>query len=300
MLLCLFESTIDSMWILYSLLCALSDSVASLTNKKLVSNKQDPLVVSLFIHGFGSASLLAIGMIASEKFISLPLNALILIILTAASVAAASVIILLALKKGDLSLIAPIQSITPLMVLIIAVFFLSEKPKPIGLLGILLVVVGGILLDKRPNENILSIVARIATFKPAILAAVAAALYALASVFDKVGLKLVSVGVWIFYVFFFVFLFLAPIVLIKKRKDLYRLKEQKTLIISSSVFTIAAIYLQLLALQTALVTYVLSIKRLSSVFAVVMSYVFLHEAKALHRLRGAVIMVAGAILIGLS
>jgi uncharacterized membrane protein len=55
-----------------------------------------------------------------------------------------------------------------------------------------------------------------------------------------------------------------------------------------------------LALKTALVTYVLSIKRLSSVFAVILAYLVLKEKKALFRLKGAILMVVGAILIGIS
>ena len=271
------------MWILYSVLCALSDSLASLFNKQLVSKKQDAFSVSVFIHGFGAITMLAIALATSEQLLKLPINALILLIFTAASAAAAGVILLLALKKGDLSLIAPIQTITPLLILVIAIFFLNETPRPIGLLGIVLIVTGGIFLDKSPKESFRSIMVRIVTY-----------------VFDKSGLKLVSVGVWIFYVYFFVFLLILPIVIVKKRKEFVKLKDHKALILSSSFFSVSAIYLQLLALKTALVTYVLSIKRLSSVFAVVLAYLVLNEKKALPRLKGAILMVAGAVLIGLS
>lgn len=288
------------MWIVYSVLCAISDSIASLTNKKLVSKKHDPLALSLFIHGFGAVSMLIIGLFIGEKILSLNLKAFLLLIITAASAAAAGVILLYSLRKGDLSLIAPIQTITPLLILIIAIFFLHETPKPIGLLGIFLVVFGGIYLDKDPKEKLSSIMKRIVTYKPALLGVAAAALYALASVFDKGGLQLVSVGVWIIYVYFFIFLFILPIVLLKKRSEFVKLKNHKTLLLSSSIFSVAAIYLQLLALRTAMVTYVLSIKRVSSVFAVVLAYIFLDEKRALYRLRGAVVMVVGAILIGIS
>lgn len=288
------------MWIIYSILCALTDSIASLTNKKLVSKKQDPLSVSVFIHGFGAISMLIVGIVLGDKILNLPIQALGLLILTAASAAAAGVILLYSLRKGDLSLIAPIQTVTPLLILIIAIFFLNEAPKPIGLLGILLVVVGGIYLDKDPKEKLSSIMKRIVTYKPALLGVLAATLYAIASVFDKQGLKLVTVGVWIFYVYFFVFLFILPLVLLKKRKEFINLNKHKSLVIASSVFSVSAIYFQLLALRTAMVTYVLSIKRLSSVFAVILAYIFLGEIKALYRLRGAVVMVLGAILIGIS
>lgn len=288
------------MWLFYSFICAISDSFASLFNKKLVSKKQDPFSVSVFIHAFGSIAMLTIAIITSEKILSLSANAFWLILLTSIFVAAAGVILLMSLRKGDLSLIAPIQTITPLLILIIAIFFLAETPKPIGLIGIFLIIFGGIILDKDPKESIGSIFSRIVSYKPALLGVLAASLYAFASVFDKAGLKLVTVGVWVLYVYFFVFLLLLPVVILKRRKQFLNLRRDKKLILGSSIFSVAAVYFQLLALQTALVTYVLSIKRLSSVFAVLLAYLFLNEKNALSRIKGAVVMVVGAILIGLS
>ena len=288
------------MWIIYSLLCALSDSIASLTNKKLISKKQDPMSVSLFIHGFGTLAFLILAVVTSQKLFPIGSNLLALLIITAAATAAAGVILLMSFRKGDLSLIAPIQTITPLLILVIAIFFLKETPSPLGLFGIILIVVGGILLDKNPNETLGSIAKRIISYKPALLGVAAAALYALVSVFDKAGLKITTLGVWLFYVYFFIFIFILPIVLIKRRRELVKLKDNKLLLLASAFFSVSAIYLQLLALQTALVTYVLSIKRLSSVLAVILAYFVLKESRALFRLKGAAIMVLGAILIGLS
>lgn len=288
------------MWLFYSFICAISDSFASLFNKKLVSKKQDPFSVSVFIHAFGSIAMLTIAIITSEKILSLSANAFWFMLLTSIFVAAAGVILLMSLRKGDLSLIAPIQTITPLLILIIAIFFLAETPKPIGLIGIFLIIFGGIILDKDPKESIGSIFSRIVSYKPALLGVLAASLYAFASVFDKAGLKLVTVGVWVLYVYFFVFLLLLPVVILKRRKQFLNLRRDKKLILGSSIFSVAAVYFQLLALQTALVTYVLSIKRLSSVFAVLLAYLFLNEKNALSRIKGAVVMVVGAILIGLS
>ena len=48
------------------------------------------------------------------------------------------------------------------------------------------------------------------------------------------------------------------------------------------------------------VTYVMSIKRLSTVFTVLIAIFIIKERHALRRLRGTIIMVIGAILIGLS
>jgi len=288
------------MWIVYSLLCALSDSIASLMNKKLISKKQDPISVSLFIHAFGALAFFILALLTTQKLFPISSELLLLLIITAAATAVAGVILLMSFRKGDLSLIAPIQTITPLLILIIAIFFLKETPSPLGLIGVVLILLGGILLDKNPNETLGSIANRIVSYKPALLGVLAAALYALVSVFDKGGLRITALGVWIFYVYFFIFIFLLPIVLIKRRRELVKLKDNKLLLLASAFFSVSAIYLQLLALQTALVTYVLSIKRLSSVLAVILAYFVLKENRALFRLKGAAIMVLGAILIGLS
>lgn len=55
------------MWLIYSIACALSDSIESLTNKKLISKKQDPMSVSLFIHVFGTLAFLVLAVLPSQK-----------------------------------------------------------------------------------------------------------------------------------------------------------------------------------------------------------------------------------------
>lgn len=288
------------MWLIYSIACAFSDAIANLFNKQLVTKKQDPVSLSYFIHGFGASSFIILAFLQSKKVFAVSPSLLFWVILTALSAAAAGVIILIALKKGDLSLLSPIQTVTPLMVLVISVFFLSERPGIVGLIGIILVVIGGILLDKNPKEKYSTIMKRIVTYKPALLAVLAAALYALAAVFDKNGLQLTTASLWALYVYSFIFIFLTPVVIYQKGKGLKKLGDNKLLVFASAVFSVGAIYLQLLAIQTKYVSYVLSIKRLSSLIAVLLAYFVLKEKKALFRLRGAIIMVIGAILIGLS
>jgi len=288
------------MWLIYSIACAFSDALANLFNKQLVSKKQDPVSISYFVHGAGALSFLLLAILQSKKIFAVSPILLFWVILTALSAAAAGVIILVALRKGDLSLLSPIQTVTPLMVLIISIFFLAETPGPIGLIGIILVVVGGIYLDKDPKEKLSTILKRIVTYRPALLAVLAAALYALAAVFDKGGLELTTASLWALYVYSFIFIFLTPVVIIRKAKGLKNLTKDKSLLAASAIFSVGAVYLQLLAIQTKYVSYVLSIKRLSSLIAVLLAHFVLKEKRALFRLRGAVVMVIGAILIGLS
>ena len=142
-----------------------------------MKSKQNPISVSLFIHGFGTLAMFGI-IFASNKSMLITQTTLGLVIVTALIATLAGLIILVSLKKGDLSLIAPIQTTTPLLILLLAIFFLQETPSPIGLLGIILVVIGGVVLDKNPKESFTSIARRIVSYKPALLALLAAGLYA--------------------------------------------------------------------------------------------------------------------------
>jgi drug/metabolite transporter (DMT)-like permease len=288
------------MWLIYSISCAFSDSIASLGNKKLVSRKLDPVAISYFVHGLGAFGFLMLAIYSGQNILGISPLSLGLVMLTAALAALAGVLILVALKKGDLSLIAPIQTLTPLFVLIIAVFFLKQTPSPIGLAGILLVVMGGVFLDKNPRESLPSVLKRIVSYQPALVAVAAAFLFALASVLDARGLQSTSVGIWILYIYFFIFLFLTPVVIFSKRKSLPPLKAQLPLLLFVTCFHVLAILFQFIALGLKSVSYVMSIKRLSSVFAVLLAYAFLNEKRAVSRIPGAIVMVAGAVLIGLS
>ena len=288
------------MWLIYSISCAFSDSIASLGNKKLVSHKLDPVAISYFVHGLGAFGFLMLAIYSGQNILGISPLSLGLVMLTAALASVAGVLILVALKKGDLSLIAPIQTLTPLFVLVIAVFFLKQTPSPIGLAGILLVVLGGVFLDKNPHESLTSVLKRIVSYQPALLSVAAAFLYAVASVLDARGLQSTALGLWILYIYFFIFLFLTPVVIFSKRKSLPPLKAQLPLLIFVTCFHVMALLFQFIAMGLKSVSYVMSIKRLSSVFAVLLAYIFLNEKRAVSRIPGAIIMVAGAVLIGLS
>jgi len=288
------------MWLIYSISCALSDSIASLGNKKLVSRKLDPVAISYFVHALGAFGFLVLALYSGQNIFDISPFSLGLVALTAALAALAGVLILISLKKGDLSLIAPIQTLTPLFVLIIAIFFLKQSPGPVGLIGILLVVIGGIFLDKNPHESVVSVLKRIVSYQPALIAVAAAVLFAIASILDQIGLESAGIGIWILYVYFFIFLFLTPVVVLSRRKTLPALKNHLPLLVFVTGFHVLAIFLQFSALTLKSASYVMSIKRLSSVFAVLLASIFLKEKRAVSRIPGAVIMVAGAILIGLS
>jgi drug/metabolite transporter (DMT)-like permease len=288
------------MWLIYSISCAFSDSIASLGNKKLVSRKLDPVAISYFVHGLGAFGFLMLAIYSGQNILGISPLSLGLVMLTAALAAVAGVLILVALKKGDLSLIAPIQTLTPLFVLVISVFFLKQTPSPIGLAGILLVVLGGVFLDKNPHESLTSVLKRIVSYQPALLSVAAAFLYAVASVLDARGLQSTALGLWILYIYFFIFLFLTPVVIFSKRKSLPPLKAQLPLLIFVTCFHVMALLFQFIAMGLKSVSYVMSIKRLSSVFTVLLAYAFLNEKRAVSRVPGAIIMVAGAVLIGLS
>ena len=264
-----------------------------------MKSKQNPISVSLFIHGFGTLAMFGI-IFASNKSMLITQTTLGLVIVTALIATLAGLIILVSLKKGDLSLIAPIQTTTPLLILLLAIFFLQETPSPIGLLGIILVVVGGVVLDKNPKESFTSIARRIVSYKPALLALLAAGLYAVASILDEVGLKHTSPLIWMLYIYFFIFLFLLPFALRSKKIQFKKLAKNKSTLLLASVLSVGAIFFQMEALFIGNVTYVMSIKRLSTVFTVLIAIFIIKERHALRRLRGTIIMVIGAILIGLS
>lgn len=287
------------MWLIFAISCALADCLATICNKHLMKRKQNPLSVSLFIHGFGTLALFVF-LMASKKSIIIAQTSVALVAITALIATIAGLVILFSLKKGDLSLISPIQTTTPLIILILAVFFLSETPKPVGLAGILLVVIGGIILDKKPRESFASLARRIVSYKPALLALLAASMYAVASVLDEVGLKKADPLLWMFYIYFFIFAFLLPVAVYKQNIQFKKLAASKAALAMAAAFSVGAIYFQMQALAIGNVTYVMSIKRLSTVFTVMIAIFIIKEKRAMSRLKGTIIMVIGAILIGLS
>lgn len=123
----------------------------------------------------------------------------------------------------------------------------------------------------------------------------------LVAVFGKIGLENVDSTVATTIRAFVMFLFSVIILLSTKKFQLISGLENKAMasIILSGIMGALSWLAYFLALKSGNVSKVVPVDRLSIVFAVVLSFVFLGESLNLTSIAGITLMVLGAILLGL-
>lgn len=204
----------------------------------------------------------------------------------------------LALNRGDLSLTLPMLAFTPLFLLVTSPLTLGEFPGPGGLLGVLCVVAGSYVLNLRERRfGFWAPVRALWTDPGARLMLVVAALWSLGANFDKLGVQASSPSFWIASVYTVTAVALLPGVFRAGRGILGRMRRAPGLIVASGLLEAVGLLCQMHALTMTLVPYVITVKRLSVIFGVVLGALVFREPDVAHRLPGAMLMVLGVFFI---
>ena len=206
-----------------------------------------------------------------------------------------------ALDKGDLSLVYPIMRSSPALVLIFSITILGEDVSAVGVTGILLVACGVYTINmKRLTVSEL--------FKPfAAMATDRAIQFAFLTLLSVAGYTLVdkiAVGrmepVIFAYVYPWVSLSLFSGYLIRVKPSDILKKEwraRKRSILACGFLSIFGYFLILLAFTFERMSYIVGLRQLSIVFAVLLGGHFLKEENRLIRIVSALIIFTGSYLI---
>ena len=209
-----------------------------------------------------------------------------------------------AYKEGDLSHVYPIMRSSPALVLMIAVFWLGEQVSVLGVTGILTVAAGVYIINMKhiSGRQLLAPVKSIThdrSTRFALLTLISVALY---SIVDKMAVSYIHPVLFAFFHLFFGMCYYTPYIIIFK--DAGQIKKEwrsgPGRIILSGVIGIAGYALILVAFTIERVSYIVSLRQISVVFAVLMGSYFLKEKYGGIRLAGAAIIFVGGFLISLA
>ncbi|MDD1676564.1 MAG: DMT family transporter [Methanomicrobiales archaeon] len=220
------------------------------------------------------------------------------ILITAAIEISATFLYFEALRHTDLSLAIPILSLTPVFLILTSWFILGEQTSTGGIAGIGLILIGSfILFHPRGKTGGL----RGVLCNRGVLAMIGVAF--LFSIDANMGKLLIIhsdpfFGTSLFcYVVALVFLAYAG----KRGGSFPALAPKDTLLILITAGTLAFSVIAInLALTVQIVPFVISLKRSSILFSVLMGWVVFHESGFLQRFTGALIMTLGILCITLS
>ncbi len=206
-----------------------------------------------------------------------------------------------AIRMAPLSLTLPLLAFTPMFTVLTAAVLLGEQITPAGGLGISLVTIGAYLLNADlVRVGVLAPLKAVLRNPGARRMLVVALIWSLTSTLGKKGVIVYGAVPFSFVILLAIFVVFAFVGLARLRLGLARTNFSRKsigLYIFAGLFMAAAHVTHFVAMSMAPVAYVISVKRLSMVFGVMMGWIFFHEERIGQRLVGASVMAAGALFL---
>ena len=213
------------------------------------------------------------------------------------------------LRLSDLSLVAPLMGLTPLFLLVTSPLILGERAAPLGLLGVLLIVIGAYVLNVEDiRHGVLAPFRALLRDRGARIMLGVAFLWSISANFDKIGVQATSPIAWPVVVHGFIALALGPVVL-ARRVERGRARSDRVvpprgsapiLMLLAGLVNALAMIAQMTALTLTLVPYVIALKRTSVLFSVGLGRLLFGEGHIRARAFGASIILAGVIVFALA
>ncbi len=284
-------------WFVFAFLAALFQSISDVFNKKSLKNV-DEYIVSWSLTFFALPFLIlllyfGIPSLGNQFWIALFIAGTLQVI--------ATILYLKALKYSDLSITAPMATFTPLFLLITSPLIVNEFPNFLGLIGILLIVIGSYVLNiKEKFKGYLAPFKALLKEKGPKLMLVVAFIWSITANIDKIGIQNSSPMFWPLATNIFRTLLMSLVVLSISQKNVKQIPTNLKTLVPVGFFVALTWIFYAIAINLALVAYVISIKRTSAILSVLFGYLIFKEKGIKERLIGAVIMVLGVILIALS
>lgn len=197
------------------------------------------------------------------------------------------------------SLVGPLLALSSVFVIPIAFFLLDEVPSGMGLAGVSFVVLGALTLGWGGKMSIRSVFSKIFKEKGSYYMLVVAIVASVVVPIGKLMLMYVSPVLLAFYVMVGLFITHTPLAIRAIRNGETMSGRYKELLAAGAVFAVSVVF-HYIALSLILVTYFISIKRLSIVFDVILGRFIHKEKETIQRLLASIVMVSGVALIAFS
>ena len=301
------------MWIVLALVTAVCTALRDVASKHATA-RMDAVVVALGVAGVPAVTLGALvltrGMVAPGEGFWLALA------VSGGINAVATPLIVVALRRSDLSLVAPVTSLTPLFMIVTGAVVLGEVPGPLGMVGVTVIAAGAYLLSLSerhagPLEPFRALVrdpgSRAMLF--------VAFFYAVSGTYDKVGARASSPLMWAAAIHAASAAALAPLAWWRWRRwerteadgrasgmaasgPAGRIPPVPAVLLAGAFTAIGAVA-QMTALMLTLAAFVIAVKRTSTLFGVLLGHSLFREERVRERLLGAAVMLAGFVLVTL-
>jgi drug/metabolite transporter (DMT)-like permease len=283
------------MWLLFAFLTAFFTSLQDIISKR-ISGRVSPYVTAWAL-SFFSVPFFAVLFIWERPVIHhagfWPALLACTIILTVSGV-----FFFKSIEASDLSLTVPLLSFTPLLLLVTSPLIVGEFPRPMGIVGMVFIVLGCYLLFYRPDqEDILAPFRRLLKAKGSRYMLIVAILYSIGGNIDKIGMRASSPLTWSIALNALVALVLGMLMLRKVKDARAQVRREWPWLMAIGLCMALMMMFQMNALKLAIVPYVIAIKRTSVIMSSLWGVWFLKERGGRERLLAVLFMVAGVFVI---
>lgn len=284
------------MWFLFSLSSGFFHAISGVFSKKALK-EVNPLLVA-FANIFFALPFFLIALLWLNWS---PLN---FIFWRAALISAAlNVIALLfvmrALKIGGLSSTIPFLSFTPLFLIFTSKLIVGEFPSMLGILGIILIIVGAYVIETGEQKGFLGPFKSLVKNKGAQLVILASFIYSISSSFDKVAVLNSNPITYLVVLYSIIALVYIILIQLKSDQKFGAIKQKFKILFPIGLLAALTVFFQMTAINSAMVSYVISLKRTSVFWSVLLGLIIFKEKNIKFRLASALLMVIGVFLISL-
>ena len=284
-------------WAFLSIFAGLFDAISFSFMKRI--NNLDQHVKQMFIN-LMALIFIPIGFL----FYSIPKtgqNFYLITLITTIIFLIAQFLMLKSLQISSMSMSVPMLSFTPVFLLLMSYIFLNEFPTFLGIIGIFVIVVGSYILNiSSVKHGYLEPLKSMFRNKGVFYMLVVAFLFSFTANLAKIGINLSNPAYYMLISYLFSSIILAALFLKKAVKNKKQIKNNFKYLVAIGVATALSEITIAVALKNAIVPYVISLKRTSVLFSVIIGFLFFREKNFKHAITGALIMFAGAALIMLS
>jgi drug/metabolite transporter (DMT)-like permease len=208
-----------------------------------------------------------------------------------------------AIKTSPLSVTLPFVSFTSPFVIFTGYIFLGEKISFIGFCGILLITAGAYLINSHAiKEGILAPIRAIGRERGSLMMIAAAFIFSFTSVLGKRAILLSSPEFFGPFYILTISIVLVPFVIIfgpPVKESIIEIKNSFKFVVLIGFFGALSYLAHFKAISMVEAVYMISVKRTSFLFAIIIGWIFFGESHFTERFLGGALMLSGVFLIAL-
>ena len=262
----------------------ITNSLSNVFQKKLTLSRQDPVIINFIIYIFLSAA--SIPLLFFIDYNNINIIFWKYAILGGISGALCNCYMVMALKRGELSVLGPINSYKAVIGLIFGIIVLHEMPNVYGLIGMIFIIAGSYFILETPG----------AFFKKDIKYRIYALIFsAIEAVFIKKVIILTSL-ITSFAASSFMGLIFSFVIMMCFNKKSFKIPSKNNFLL----YILTAVCFGVMTFSTAYVfkymnvAYALSLFQLSIIINVIIGYKLFREKNLLKKLIGSLIILIGS------